>query len=192
MSIAGDGEILIRGPHVFKGYFEDPAATAAMFTADGWLRSGDLGSISDDGYLTVTGRKKDLIITSSGKNITPVNIESELRNGRYITEAVVFGDNRPYLVTMLTLDSDEAAKLAARLGIATDRATIARDVRVRGEVQRDVDAVNKRFARIEQVKRFGILDHDLSQAAGELTPTLKVKRAFVYRKYADVFAGLYE
>ena len=99
-------------------------------TPDGWLRTGDLGAVNDDGFVSITGRKKDLIITSSGKNITPVNIESELRESRYITEAVVFGDNRPYLVAMLTLDRDETGKLAERLGIAADPATIASDPRV--------------------------------------------------------------
>jgi long-chain acyl-CoA synthetase len=191
VAIADDGEILIRGPHVFKGYFRDPAATEEALTPDGWLRSGDLGELSDDGFLSITGRKKDLIITSSGKNITPVNIESELRDSRFITEAVVYGDNRPYLVAMLTLDRDEALKLAARFGIATDPVTIAGDPRVHAEIEKEVDRVNRKFARIEQVKRFAVLGHDLTQADGELTPTLKVKRAIVYEKYADLFAGLY-
>jgi long-chain acyl-CoA synthetase len=192
VSVAGDGELLLRGPHVFKGYYNDPDATEQTLTSDGWLRTGDLGAITDDGFVVITGRKKDLIITSSGKNITPVNIESALRETRYVTEAVVFGDNRQYLVAMLTLDRDEAAKLAARLGIDDDPATLANNDRVHAEVQKDVDAVNRKLARIEQVKRFAILDHDLTQAAGELTPTLKVKRAYVYDKYADLFASLYE
>jgi long-chain acyl-CoA synthetase len=191
VAIADDGEILIRGPHVFKGYYKDPGATDEVLSYDGWLRSGDLGELSDDGFLSITGRKKDIIITSSGKNVTPVNIESELRDSRYITEAVVYGDNRQYLVALLTLDADESVKLAGRLGIATDRATIANDPGVHAELQREVDRVNNKFARIEQIKRFAILDHDLSQAEGELTPTLKVKRAFVYDKYADLFARLY-
>ena len=191
VTIAPDGEILIRGPHVFKGYFKNAAATEEALDPDGWLHSGDLGSIDRQGFLEITGRKKDLIITSSGKNITPVNIESELRDARYITEAVVYGDRRPYLVAMLTLDPDESVKLAERLGIGTDPATIAADPQVHAEIQKDVDAVNAKLARIEQVKRFAILDHDLSQEAGELTPTLKVKRAFVYDKYRDVFARLY-
>jgi long-chain acyl-CoA synthetase len=189
--LAPDGEVLLRGPHVFKGYFKDPDATATAMTPDGWLRTGDLGVIDGEGFVSITGRKKDLIITSSGKNITPVNIESELRESRYITEAVVYGDNRPYLVAMLTLDRDEATKLAQHLGIATDLHTVAGDPRVHEEVQREVDAVNAKLARIEQIKRFAILDHDLSQADGELTPTLKVKRSYVYDKYADVFDGLY-
>jgi long-chain acyl-CoA synthetase len=192
VAIADDGEILIRGPHVFQGYYRDPDATEEVLTGDGWLRSGDLGALSPDGFLSITGRKKDLIITSSGKNITPVNIESELRESRYITEAVVYGDKRPYLVAMLTLDRDESLKLAERFGIATDPVTIAADPRVRAELQKEVDRVNRKFARIEQVKRFAVLGHDLTQADGELTPTMKVKRAIVYDKYGDVFAGLYE
>jgi long-chain acyl-CoA synthetase len=191
VGVADDGELLIRGPHVFSGYYKDAAATEAALTDDGWLCTGDLGAIQDGGFVAITGRKKDLIITSNGKNIAPVVIESELRDQRYITEAVVFGDNRPYLVAMLTLDPDETGKLAARLGVTHDPATIASDPRIRAEIQTDVDAVNAKLARIEQVKRFAILGHDLSQAAGELTPTLKVKRGFVYDKYADVFAGLY-
>jgi long-chain acyl-CoA synthetase len=191
IKIADDGEILMRGPHVFKGYYHDEAATRRTLTPEGWLCSGDLGSVGIDGFLAITGRKKDLIITSSGKNITPVNIESALRDGRYVTEAVVYGDNRQYLVAMLTLDPDETRKLAERLGIPSDPATIATDLDVRAELQKEVDAVNANLARIEQIKRFAILDHDLTQAGGELTPTLKVKRATVYGKYADVFAGLY-
>jgi long-chain acyl-CoA synthetase len=186
-----DGEILIRGPHVFGGYYKDLAATQEALTSDGWLCTGDLGQVSEDGFLSITGRKKDLIITSSGKNIAPVAIESELRGSRYVTEAVVYGDNRPYLVAMLTLDRAESVKLAERLGIPSDPVTIAGDPQVHAEIQREVDEVNRKYARIEQVKRFAILDHDLTQADGELTPTLKVKRAIVYAKYGDVFADLY-
>ena len=192
VTIADDGEILIRGPQVFRGYYRDPTATEVALSPDGWLHTGDLGSLSSDGYLTITGRKKDLIITSSGKNITPVNIESELRETRLIREAVVFGDNRPYLVALLSPDLDQTAKLAARLGIDTGASTCANHPRVRAEIQREVDAVNQRLARIEQIKRFAILDRDLTQSDGELTPTLKVRRHAVYEKYADVFASLYE
>jgi long-chain acyl-CoA synthetase len=191
VSCAADGEILIRGPQVFLGYYNDPAATEDALDPDGRLRTGDLGAVTEEGFIAITGRKKDLIITSNGKNVTPVNIESELRETRYVTEAVVYGDNRPYLVAMLTLDRDETNSMAARLDIANDVATIAGDPRVHAEIQHDVDAVNSKLARIEQIKRFAILDHDLSQSGGELTPTLKVKRAFIYDKYADVFGGLY-
>ncbi len=189
--VAEGGEILMRGPHVFRGYHHDRKATAAVF-ADGWLCSGDLGELSSDGYLSVTGRKKDLIITSSGKNVTPVNLENALRETRWISEAVVYGDRKPYLVCMVTLDPDEAPKLAEQLGVSAEIAAMAQDERVREVIQGDIDAANARFARIEQIKRFAILDHDLAQAAGELTPTLKVKRAFVYERYADLFKGLYD
>jgi long-chain acyl-CoA synthetase len=188
--IGDDGEVLLRGPHVFAGYHRDPEATAATFTGD-WLRTGDLGTLSPDGYLTLTGRSKELIITAGGKNITPVNIESALRETRWIGEAVVFGDRRPYLVCMVTLDPDEAPKLAERLGIEADLPSMARDERVHEMLQSDVDAANARFARVEQIKRFGVLDRQLTQAAGELTPTLKVKRSLVYERYAGFFGELY-
>ena len=175
VAIAEDGEILMAGPHVFEGYHRDAAATEDVMP-DRWLRSGDLGEIDADGYLHITGRKKDLIITSSGKNISPENLESALRETRWISQAVVSGDRRPYLVALLTLDPDEAPRLAEELGIPADLATMAHDERVRAAIQEDVDAVNARFARIEQIKRFDILERDLSQAEGELTPTLKVKR----------------
>ncbi len=189
--IADDGEILARGPHIFQGYFRNQEATDEAMEG-GWLHTGDLGSISSDGYVTITGRKKDLIVTSSGKNITPVNIENALRETRWISEAVVYGDRHSYLVAMITLDRDEAPKLAEQVGIPHDRAAMAADERVRAVIQQEVDRVNERFARIEQIKRFGILDHDLTQPDGELTPTLKVKRGFVYKKYADFFERLYD
>ena len=159
---------------------------------DRWLRSGDLGEIDADGYLHITGRKKDLIITSSGKNISPENLESALRETRWISQAVVIGDRRPYLVALLTLDPDEAPRLAEELGIPADLAAMARDERVRAAIQRDVDAVNARFARIEQIKRFEILDRDLTQADGELTPTLKVKRPVIHEHYDERIDRLYE
>ncbi len=190
VKIAADGEILLRGPNVFEGYYKNAPATAEALR-DGWLATGDLGELTDEGYLVVTGRKKDLIITSSGKNITPVNIENALRDTRWISEAVVYGDERPYLVALLTLDRDEQPKLAERLHVSADTPAMANDQGVRAAVQEVVDEVNSNLARIEQIKRFAILDHDLTQADGELTPTLKVKRAIVYDRYAELFDGLY-
>ena len=191
MRIAADGELLMRGPSVFRGYFKNDKATRETLE-DGWLSTGDLAAIDADGYVSITGRKKDLIITSSGKNISPTNVESALKQSRWISEAVVFGDKRPYLVALLTLDADEAPKLAARLGVEADITAMARDERVRAELQAAVDEANSHFARIEQVKAFAILDRDLTQEAGELTPTLKLKRNIVYKEFADVFSGLYE
>ena len=188
---ADDGELLLRGPHIFAGYYHDDQATHETLE-DGWLRTGDLGSVDDDGYVRITGRKKELIITSSGKNISPTNIEELLRETRWISQAIVFGDNKPYLVALLTLDPDEAVKLAERVGAPPDDlAAVGGHPRVRAELQASVDAVNERLARIEQIKRFAILERDLSQAAGELTPTLKIKRPVVADHYADVVEGLY-
>jgi long-chain acyl-CoA synthetase len=187
--IGDDGEVLMRGPHVFEGYYKNPDATAATLV-DGWLQTGDLGSIDADGYVSITGRKKDIIITSSGKNITPTNIENALKESRWISEAVVYGDRRPYLVALISLDSDELPALTEQTG--ADAAAVASDERVREVIQREIDAVNERFARVEQVKRFRMLDHELTQAGGELTPTLKVKRAVVYREFADAIAALYD
>jgi long-chain acyl-CoA synthetase len=140
----------------------------------------------------ITGRKKDLIITSSGKNVSPSNIEDHLRETRFVSQAVVFGDNRPYLVALLTIDPDEAPALAEHAGaLGADMATLAAHPGVRAELQRAVDEVNAKLARIEQVKRFAVLDHDLTQADGELTPTLKIKRPVVTERYADVVKRRY-
>ena len=146
LSIAGDGEVLIRGDNVFAGYYADDEATGEALTG-GWLRTGDLGSLDGDGYLTITGRKKDIIITSSGKNVSPTNIETALRERPFISQAVVYGDGRPYLVALLTLDAGEIPALAERLGVATDSAALASDDRVRELLQAEVDQVNERFAR---------------------------------------------
>jgi long-chain acyl-CoA synthetase len=191
VAIAPDGEVLMRGPHVFPGYYRNDEATRETITDDGWLRTGDLGEIDDGGFVRITGRKKDLIITSSGKNVSAANIETALREIRWVSQAVVYGDNRPYLVALLTLDPDEAPALAERVGAAPDLASMATDERVHGELEREVERVNSQFARIEQIKRFAIAERDLTQEAGELTPTAKIKRAVIYREYADVFASLY-
>ena len=189
--IGDDGEVLMRGPNIFKGYYRNEEATRETL-ADGWLHSGDLGEIDEDGYLKITGRKKDLIVTSSGKNITPSNIETQLANSQWIAQAVVYGDRRPYLVALLTLDPEEAPKLGKRLGVDGDLAKMSDDERVRQEIQKDVDRANEHFARIEQVKRFTILGRELSQDEDELTPTLKVKRSVVYDRHSEVFDQLYE
>lgn len=188
--VAADGEVLLRGPHVSPAYHQDPESSAETFSG-GWLRTGDLGSLSDEGYLTLTGRKKDLIVTSSGKNISPANIENALREIRWVAEAVVYGDRRPYLVSMLTLEPEAVAELADRFGIPAELESVARDERVHELLQEEVDRANKRFARIEQIKRFRVLERDFSQETGELTPTLKVKRAIVYQRYAPIFDDLY-
>jgi long-chain acyl-CoA synthetase len=191
VTTAEDGEILMRGPHVFAGYHRNEEATAAIMREGGWLASGDLGHVDADGYVHITGRKKDLVITSSGKNISPELIESALRETPWISQAVVAGDRRSYLVALVTLDPDEAPRLAAEAGVPPDMASMAEDERVRAIVEKDIVAANQKFATIEQVKRFVILPRDLSQADGELTPTLKVKRSVVYDRYATAIDRLY-
>jgi len=192
VQIAEDGEILVRGPNIFQGYYKDDEATRHAIDSDGWLHTGDLGHIDEDGFLYITGRKKDIIITAGGKNITPANIENRLKQSPWISQAVLIGDRRPYLVALITLDPESAPQLAAKLGIdETDPAKLAADPRVRDEIQKVVDEVNSHFGRVEQVKKFAILPHDFSQPTGELTPTLKVKRNVVQEKYAHVIDGLY-
>jgi long-chain acyl-CoA synthetase len=186
-----DGEILMRGPHVFKGYHRNQEATDAIMSDGGWLHSGDLGEIVD-GYVHITGRKKDLIITSSGKNVSPEMLESALRETRWISQAIAAGDRRSYLVALVTIDPDEAPSLASELGVSADPESMASDEKVREAIWKDIEAVNRRFARIEQIKRFAILPRDLSQEEGELTPTLKVKRAVVYKKYGPQVDELYD
>ena len=191
LRIAEDGEVLMSGPHIFAGYWRDPEATAAT-VRDGWVHTGDLGELDADGFLTITGRKKDIIITSGGKNIAPANVENELRQSRWISYAVLFGDARPYPVALITLDADEILAWARERGLAEDLATLASSADVRQLIQSVVDAVNTRQSHAAQVKRFAILDRDLSQDAGELTPTLKVKRNVVQTNHERLIAALYD
>ena len=189
--IADDGEILLKGPNIFQGYYKMQDASWGTIV-DGWMHTGDLGSLDEDGFLSITGRKKDIIITAGGKNLTPANIENDLKQNRWISQAVMHGDRRPYPVVLVTLDPEEAPALAQELGIEdADPAALAEHPKVHERVQAILDEVNRNYAQVEQVKKFTILDHDLSQETGELTPTLKVKRNVVNEKYADRFEALY-
>jgi len=190
VKLAEDGEILVRGPNVFKGYYKNPEATAETLV-DGWLRTGDLGEIDDEGYVKITGRKKDIIITAGGKNITPANIEAEVKQHPLVSQCVVIGDRRPYLVALVTLDPEEAVTYAKDHGLPEDPEQLAANEEVRATIQRHIDRINERFARVEQVKKFVILPRDLSQESGELTPTMKVKRNVVADKYAGEVESLY-
>jgi long-chain acyl-CoA synthetase len=190
IKIADDGEILVRGPNVFKGYYKNEEATRETIV-DGWLHTGDLGEIDEDGYLSITGRKKDIIITAGGKNITPANLEAEIKQSPYVSQCVVVGDRRPYLVALITLDMEECAKLAKEKEWPADAESLSGHQGMVALIQAHLDQVNEKFARVEQVKRFEILPHDLSQEGGELTPTLKVKRAVVADKYGGEIDSLY-
>jgi long-chain acyl-CoA synthetase len=190
LRIADDGEILIKGPNIFAGY-HNQASTSFGAVEHGWLHTGDLGSIDEDGYLSITGRKKDIIITAGGKNLTPANIENDLKQCRWISQAVMHGDQRPYPVVMITLDEEEIPLYAREHGLPEGIPSLSRDPAIQALIQQEVDRVNSKYAQVEQVKKFVILDHDLSQATGELTPTLKVKRNVVNERYAEMFDTLY-
>lgn len=185
-----DQEILIRGPNVFKEYWQNPEATAETLI-DGWLHTGDVGELDEDGFLKITGRKKDIIITAGGKNLTPANLENDLKQSPFISQAVMYGDRKPYPVVVVTLDPEEILPWARERGLPEELAELAEEEQVRELVQKELDRANSNYAKVEQVKRFAILDHDLTIDSGELTPTLKVKRGVVYERYGEVFEGLY-
>ncbi len=189
--LAGDGEILTRGPNVFREYWKDPEATREALAADGWLRTGDVGSIDDDGYISITGRKKDIIITAGGKNITPANLENDLQSCRWISQAVMYGDRRPYPVALITLDPEEIGSWAAEHSLPQDVASLIERPEARELIEAELEHVNASYASAERIKKFTLLPHELSHEAGELTPTLKVKRNVVYQRYADVLAEMY-
>jgi long-chain acyl-CoA synthetase len=193
IKIADDGEVLIRGPHIFRGYYSpgDDTTSFGGVSQDGWLHTGDLGSLDDDGYLTITGRKKDIMITAGGKNLTPANLENDLKNSRWISQAVMHADRRPFPVALITLDPEEIVHFAREHELPEDLASLHAEPKVIELIQGELDRVNANYARVEQIKRFFILDHDLSQETGELTPTLKVKRNVVNELYADDFERLY-
>jgi long-chain acyl-CoA synthetase len=190
VKIAEDGEILVKGPNVFQGYYKNPEATAETLV-DGWLHTGDIGEIDSEGYMKITGRKKDIIITAGGKNITPANLEAEIKQHPLVSQCVVIGDRRPYLVALVTLDPEEAAAFAKEHGLPDDPEALASNDQVRATIEAHLEKVNSKFARVEQVKKIAILPHDLSQEGGELTPTMKVKRNVVADKYGGEIDGLY-
>jgi long-chain acyl-CoA synthetase len=188
--IAEDGEILCKGPHIFREYWGNPEATEETMT-DGWLRTGDLGELDDEGYLKITGRKKDIIITAGGKNLTPANIENDLKQSPFISQAVMYGDRKPFPVAMITLDPEEIVPWAQEQGLPDDIESLAEHEKVHEMIQAELDRANSNYARVEQIKKFTILDHDLSVETGELTPSLKVKRNVIYDRYGDLFESLY-
>jgi long-chain acyl-CoA synthetase len=190
LRIADDGEILVRGANVFQGYYKNREASSETLV-DGWLHTGDLGEIDEDGFVKITGRKKDIIITAGGKNITPANIEADIKQHPLVSQCVLIGDRRPYLAALITLDPEEAVKFAKEHGLPEDPEALAENDEVRREIDEHLERVNRRFARVEQVKKIEILPRDLSQEGGELTPTMKVKRAVVAEKYAPQIEALY-
>ena len=189
--IADDGEILLKGANVFQGYYKKDDASFGT-VVDGWIHTGDVGRLDEDGFLFITGRKKDIIITAGGKNLTPANLENDLKQTRFVSQAVMHGDRRPFPTMLITLDEEEIVPWAQGEGIEdTSISSLARHRDVIGLIQGELDRANARYAPVEQVKKFFILEHDLAQETGELTPTLKVKRNVVQEKYSERFDALY-
>jgi long-subunit acyl-CoA synthetase (AMP-forming) len=191
--LAEDGEVLVRGPFVTRGYRNLPDKTAEALDADGWLHTGDIGEIDDEGYLRIVDRKKELIINAAGKNMSPANIEAELKSaGPLIGQAAVIGDRRPYNTALIVLDADGAPAWAERAGIE-DRSleALARDERVRAAVQEEIDKANAKLSRVEQIKKFHIVPGDWVPGGDELTPTMKLKRKPISEKYQAEIEALY-
>ena len=185
-------EIQVKGPNVFMGYLNLPEKTAETFTSDGWLRTGDVGQVDADGYYRITDRMKDIIITAGGKNVTPSEIENDLKFSPYITDAVVIGDRRPYLTVIVMIDQENVEKFAQDRDIPFSNYTsLTRAQPVQELIWSEIERVNRKFARVEQVKKFFLLETQLSAEDEELTPTMKLKRKFVEKKYADRIEALY-
>jgi long-chain acyl-CoA synthetase len=189
--LSPQGEILLRGPHVCLGYLNQPDKTAETIK-DGWLYTGDVGTIDNEGYVKITDRLKDIIITAGGKNITPSEIENQLKFSPYISDAVVIGDKRKYLTALIMIDYDNVAKFAQDAGVPfSNYASLCRAEAVIDLVQAEIDKVNRNFARVETIKKFRLIDQLLTPEDEELTPTMKLKRGFVNRKYKDLIDSMY-
>jgi long-chain acyl-CoA synthetase len=189
--IAEDGEILLKGPHIFMGYFNDREKTRETIV-DGWLHTGDVGRIDEDGHLIVTDRKKDIIITAGGKNITPSEIENQLKFSPYINDAVVIGDGRKYLTALIMIDDENVMKHAQDNRIPfTTYASLTKAPEINKLIEKEVDKVNKKFARVETIKKFRLIDIQLTTDDDEITPTMKLKRKFVNEKFKEVIESMY-
>lgn len=186
------GEILVRGKNVFAGYLNLPEKTAEAIDKDGWLHTGDVGVMDADGYFRITDRMKDIIITAGGKNVTPSELENDLKFSPYITDAVVIGDKRPYLTVIIMIDQENVEKFAQDADVPfSNYASLTRSPEVQALIQADIDRVNLKFARVEQIKKFFLLENQLTAEDEELTPTMKLKRKLVEKKYADQIEAMY-
>ena len=191
VGLAADGEVLQRGRTVFTGYWQRPEETREVLSEDGWFSTGDIGEIDADGYLSITDRKKDLIVTAGGKNVAPQHVENLLKSrSPLISQVVAYGDRRPYLVALVTLDPAALESWAADRGLSGSPAELTRLGEVRAEIEREVAAVNRQLPSYETLKTFDLLDHDF-EVGDQLTPTLKVRRKLVNQRYAELFDRMY-
>jgi long-chain acyl-CoA synthetase len=185
-------ELLVRGPNVFMGYLNLPEKTAETIDADGWLHTGDVGTVDDEGFFRITDRMKDIIITAGGKNITPSEWENELKFSPFVTDAVVIGDRRAYLSVIIMIDLENVEKFAQDHDVPfSNYASLTRAPEVLARIQEEIDTVNKKFARVEQIKQFRLLDTQLTAEDDELTPTMKLKRKYVEQKYSAMIESMY-
>ena len=192
VKIAEDGEVCMRGPHVFKGYMKNEEATAETIDSEGWLHSGDIGTIDANGFLQITDRKKELIITAGGENIAPQVLEGELKSIPIINQAVVIGDRRKYLSALIVLDDEKLAAEAQMAGSsATDPASAQSCDSFCAHLQKQIDGVNARLARVQTIKKWTILPAEFTPETGELTPTMKLKRRVVNERYGDQIEAMY-
>jgi len=192
VAVSAEGELLVRGENVFMGYLNQPSMTAETIDAEGWLHTGDLGYVDADGYFKISDRLKDIIITSGGKNITPSEIENQLKFSPYITDAVVIGDQRPYLVCLIMIDQENVEKYAQDHDIPfSNYVSLCRAPEIQKLVTDELARVNKQFARVEQVKKFRLIEKKLSAEDEELTPTMKLKRKLVHQKYSGLIDAMY-
>jgi long-chain acyl-CoA synthetase len=191
VEIADDGEILVRGPGIMAGYLNKPEDTAEVLDAGGWLHTGDIGVLDEDGFLTITDRKRDIIITSGGKNIAPTPIEERLARGRLVSQALVFGDGKPYLVALFTMDKEQVEKFASENSLAAKGEALAADPTVRAAIDAEVRAVNATLDQYATIKRFALLPHEFSIDKGEVTPSLKLRRKVISSRYRELLESLY-
>jgi long-chain acyl-CoA synthetase len=191
IKIAEDGEILLKGPHVFLGYYKDESATNEVLKND-WLYTGDIGLLDKDGYLSITDRKKDLLITAGGKNISPQNLETMLKHLPYIQSAVVIGDAKKFLCALLSPDMEKIRRKALDMGKSPDDAIhLLHEPAIHREIEKELAVINRRLAPVEQIKRYSLLPNEFSVDSGEFTPTMKVKRKFVNKKYQSIIDKMY-
>ena len=191
LMLSPDGEILLRGPHIFMGYFNQPDKTAETLRG-GWLHTGDVGTVDNEGYLRIIDRMKDIIITASGKNITPWEFENLLKLSPYVSDAVVIGDRRKFLTCLVMIDYDNVAKYAQDADVTfTDFGSLCRTQEVQDLIWSEIEEVNRGFARVETIKKFRLIEHQLSAEDDELTPTMKLKRKFVNQKYKELIESMY-
>jgi long-chain acyl-CoA synthetase len=191
VKLSPEGEILLRGPHIFAGYLNKPDKTAEALR-DGWLHTGDVGAMDEAGFVRITDRMKDIIITAGGKNITPSEIENQLKFSPYISDAIVIGDKRSYLTCLIMIDQDNVVKFAQDHDVPfTNYASLCRAPEVVELIDKEVEAVNKKFARVETIKKFRLIDQLLTAEDEELTPTMKLKRSLVEKKYRELIDGMY-